>query len=74
MISEEDAVPHIQVNGDRFELAVGVTLAQVVGTVAPIPRGVAVAVNDEVIPRAQWGGIALRAGDRIEILTAVQGG
>jgi sulfur carrier protein len=36
--------------------------------------GVAVAVNDDVVPRASWSTTALRPGDRVEVLTAVQGG
>jgi thiamine biosynthesis protein ThiS len=36
--------------------------------------GIAVAVNGEVVPRSAWAGHALRDGDRVEILTAAQGG
>jgi sulfur carrier protein len=36
--------------------------------------GVAVAVNDEVVPRRVWSATALADGDRVEVLTAVQGG
>jgi len=39
-----------------------------------LTRGVAVAVNGEVVPRSTWGRATLADGDRIEILTAVQGG
>ena len=41
---------------------------------APARVGVAVAVNGEVVPRSEWSGHALRDGDRVEILTAAQGG
>ncbi|MDO8150717.1 sulfur carrier protein ThiS [Isoptericola sp. b408] len=37
-------------------------------------RGVAVAVDDVVVPRGAWESTAVRAGDRVEIVTAVQGG
>jgi sulfur carrier protein len=37
-------------------------------------RGVAVAVDGEVVPRAQWGSFALAQDARIEVLTAMQGG
>ena len=37
-------------------------------------RGIAVAVNQEVVPRREWASTPLRPGDRIEIITAVQGG
>jgi sulfur carrier protein len=36
--------------------------------------GIAVAVNGEVVPRSAWADHALRDGDRVEILTAAQGG
>jgi sulfur carrier protein len=38
------------------------------------PAGIAVAVNGIVVPRGQWTRTELRAGDRIEIVRAVQGG
>jgi sulfur carrier protein len=37
-------------------------------------RGVAVALNGAVVPRAQWATTALRAGDVVEIVRAMQGG
>jgi sulfur carrier protein len=52
-------------------------VADVAGLVALLTaakRGVAVAVNGEVVPRSQWAEVALRDGDRVEVLTAAQGG
>ena len=37
-------------------------------------RGVAVAVNGEVVPRSSWPVARLRDGDSVEVLTAAQGG
>ena len=37
-------------------------------------RGIAVALNDAVVPRQRWAATTLRPGDRLEILVAVQGG
>jgi sulfur carrier protein len=37
-------------------------------------RGVAVAVDGEVVPRAEWPSTTLREGQRVEVLSAVQGG
>jgi sulfur carrier protein len=37
-------------------------------------RGVAVAVDGEVVPRANWATYTLRAHARVEILSAMQGG
>ena len=38
------------------------------------PRGLAVAVNGALVPRAHWAARDLRAGDAIEIVRATQGG
>ncbi len=37
-------------------------------------RGLAVAVNAEVVPRSAWSQYVLREGDKVEILGASQGG
>ncbi|HUF08191.1 MAG TPA: sulfur carrier protein ThiS [Rhodothermales bacterium] len=37
-------------------------------------RGIAVAVNDRVVRRADWTDHRVEAGDRIEIIQATQGG
>jgi len=36
--------------------------------------GVAVAVNESLVPRAAWPATELQPGDRVEIVVAVQGG
>jgi len=40
----------------------------------PLQRGIAIAVNDEVVPRSRWSERILREGDRVELVSAVQGG
>jgi sulfur carrier protein len=40
----------------------------------PETQGVAVAVNGEIVPRAQWPGYELKNGDVVEVITAMQGG
>lgn len=37
-------------------------------------RGVAVALNEEVIRREEWGRVRVKPGDRVEVVTAQQGG
>ena len=37
-------------------------------------RGIAAAVNDEVVPRSEWDSTVFSDGDRVDVLTAVQGG
>ncbi|MBO3745531.1 sulfur carrier protein ThiS [Streptosporangiaceae bacterium NEAU-GS5] len=64
----------ITINGGRVELPDGATAAEAVRTLTALTSGVAVAVNDEVVPRGGWEAAALSSGDRVEVLTAVQGG
>ncbi|MEU4475722.1 sulfur carrier protein ThiS [Micromonospora sp. NPDC023888] len=64
----------LTVNGAGRSVPDEVSVADLVRAVAPQPRGVAVAVNGEVVPRAGWATTALRDGDRVEVLTAAQGG
>jgi sulfur carrier protein len=62
------------VNGEPRELPDGASVAEVVASVTAAPTGVAAALNDEVVRRAEWEATALCDSDRIEVLTAVQGG
>jgi sulfur carrier protein len=41
---------------------------------APDARGVAVAVDGEVVPRAGWETFAIPEGAHVEVLSAMQGG
>ena len=66
----------VLVNGSPTELADGATVAAAVAALE-LPasgRGVAVAVDAEVVPRGQWGARELQEGARVEILRAIQGG
>ena len=62
------------VNGETRALPPGVTLEDVVSELTASPKGVAVAVNGEVVPRRAWSATALAERDEVEIVTAVQGG
>ncbi|WP_327124501.1 sulfur carrier protein ThiS [Streptomyces sp. NBC_01727] len=64
----------VSVNGDPRSIAAGTTLEALVATLTAAPSGVAAAVNESVVPRSRWSSAALADGDRIEVLTAVQGG
>ncbi|MFB7376727.1 sulfur carrier protein ThiS [Kitasatospora purpeofusca] len=71
-----DIPPNVRlsVNGEPREVPASTTLAEVVATLSEAHSGVAAALNETVVPRTRWPLTALSAGDRIEILTAVQGG
>ncbi len=70
----EQSVIAVRVNGESVELSDGSSLAGLVESHVCQTRGVAIAVNEEVIPRSAWAATSLAEGDRIEILTARQGG
>ena len=63
-------------NGEPRSLGDSASLSDAVAASGAEPRGrgVAVAVDGEVVPRAGWDGFELRDGHRIEVLQAVQGG
>jgi sulfur carrier protein len=66
----------IVLNGERSELRAGETVAAALGALglALEARGVAVAVDGEVVPRASWSSFELGEDARVEVLTAMQGG
>jgi sulfur carrier protein len=62
------------INGERRPLEDGATVAEAVRLITAETSGVAAAVNDEVVSRAEWNTTRVGDGDRVEVLTAVQGG
>lgn len=73
----------IVLNGEPCELHADATVETLVAEFVPDavegaaggrPRGVAVALNDSVVPRSAWSRTGVDEGDRVEIVTAVQGG
>jgi sulfur carrier protein len=64
----------VTVNGDDRDLTGRVTVADAVAELTSLHRGVAVALNGEVVPRGRWAETPLSDGDRVEVLTAAQGG
>jgi len=65
----------IELNGRALEVAAGATVADAVAASgAEARRGVAVAVEGEVVPRSEWDTTPLRDGQQVEVLHAVQGG
>jgi sulfur carrier protein len=66
----------IELNGREVELPAEATVADAVRGAGADgdSRGVAVAVDGEVIRRAEWGKTRLRGDQRVEVVRAVQGG
>jgi sulfur carrier protein len=66
----------VVLNGEEAVLADGATVESALAAL-DLPgatRGLAVAVDAEVVPRGEWAATELHEGARVEILRAIQGG
>ena len=66
----------VMLNGEATDLRDGATVQSALESL-DLPgagRGVAVAVDAEVVPRGRWADMTLHEGARVEILRAIQGG
>lgn len=66
----------ILLNGQPVELGDAATVADAVAQAGASAdaRGVAVAIDGEVVPRAEWTATIVRDGQAVEVLQAIQGG
>ncbi|HEX2028186.1 MAG TPA: sulfur carrier protein ThiS [Nitriliruptorales bacterium] len=66
----------VTVNGEPRRPAPGTSVRDLVADLVGDPdrRGIAVALNGQVLRRPEWTARELADGDRLEILNAVQGG
>ena len=64
----------IVVNGEDSAVTPGTTISELLVVLDAPARGVAVAIDSEVVPRGEWDDFAIEDDTRVEVLTAVQGG
>ena len=66
----------IELNGERIALVDGASVVEAVerAGVGAERRGIAVAVDGEVVPRADWEATSLREGQTVEVVRAIGGG
>jgi sulfur carrier protein len=64
----------VDINGEPLELEPGTTLLALLEARAGTTRGSAVVVDGAIVPRSDWPTYEVRAGQRLELITAVQGG
>ena len=66
----------IELNGERVELGDGARVGDAVARSGadPARRGIAVAVDGEVVPRSAWDSTRLFHGQHVEVVGAIQGG
>jgi sulfur carrier protein len=67
---------NVTLNGTAEQLPDGAQLPDLLARSGhtPAARGIAIALNGEVVPRAEWATRPLEDGDTVELLVAVQGG
>jgi sulfur carrier protein len=73
-MSADRGALRVRVNGDDRAVPDGATVADLVAALGLEPRGIAVAVDGEVVTRRRWRERTLAAGDQVEVLTIAQGG
>ncbi|MGW6283288.1 sulfur carrier protein ThiS [Kribbella sp. NPDC055071] len=64
----------VWVNGSATDVAPGRSVAELVREYSDRQTGIAVAINEDVLTKAEWAETTLKPGDRVEIVSAVQGG
>ena len=64
---------HVLVNGDRVRIDTD-RLAQIVEALGVGDRKVVVAVNETFVAKTEWQSFQVRNEDRLDILSAMQGG
>lgn len=66
---------NVVVNGARMDVASEYTVSDLLDELGRAHgRGVAIAINGEVVGRSQWPSVQLEPDDRIEVLSAIGGG
>jgi len=63
-----------KVNGDDFTSAEGMTLMQLIQEMKLEQKRIAVELNEEIVPRSRHNEVILKAGDSVEVVTAIGGG
>jgi len=64
----------VSVNGQPREIVAGTTVAVLVQELGAGPRGIAVAIDREVVPRSSWEDVVVEEGAQVEVVTAAAGG
>ena len=69
-----DGFVSVFVNGERHQLKAPATVADLCRQLELPPRGVAVELNLQIVPRSRHAEQLLSEGDRLEIVSLVGGG
>ena len=74
MLIAECRLMTLHLNGEPREFPDGLTVAALVAHLGMKPDRVAVELNLEIVPRANWETTTLKDGDRLEVVHFVGGG
>lgn len=72
--AESENAVKIVLNGQAQQLPAPLTVAQLLATLQMPQRGVAVEINQQIVPRSLHEQHLLRDGDQLEIVSLVGGG
>ena len=64
----------IQLNGTAHQLDCAQSLSELIAALDLTQQAIAVAVNRQIVPRAQWAGHVLQAADQVDVVRAIGGG
>lgn len=64
----------ITLNGAPHQISPGMTLQQLVESLGPDPRGIAIERNLEIVPKSMHKSVVLEEGDQLEVVQFVGGG
>jgi sulfur carrier protein len=74
MTATQPATTAITLNGRPTRVTAGLNLADLLASLGAPHRGVALALDGEVVPRQAWHHTTVGDGARVEVVTALQGG
>jgi sulfur carrier protein len=69
-----DVMIQVLVNEKPLECSLGLNLEGLLTELDMPLQATAVALNDDIVARSQWGSTVLSAGDRIALFQAIAGG
>ena len=64
----------LQLNGEQRDFPDGMSISALVAQLGMKPDRVAVELNQEIVPRANWEATMLKNGDKLEVVHFVGGG
>ena len=69
-----DTTIALSLNGKSASLPVGTVLNDLVELLGLPPRGVAIALNGEIVPKSAWASTPLAEGAQVEVVSIAAGG